>query len=45
MNDVIIRLSIAHLRELMERASTGNYMLVQAEDGAWVQIHPFEPEE
>lgn len=39
--DIAIRLSTAQLSELAERASTGNYMLVRAEDSTWVQVHPW----
>lgn len=44
-DDVIIRLSTEQLAELVERATTGNYMLVQADDGRWVQVHPWIPGE
>jgi hypothetical protein len=40
-----VRLSVARLRELLDRAATGNYMIIQAEDGTWVELHPYVEDE
>lgn len=42
--DVVIRLSVAQLRELIARAETGNYMIVQ-QGGQWFRIEPYDPKE
>lgn len=38
---IALRLSTDQLRELIDRAPDENYMIVQAEDGTWVDIHPY----
>jgi hypothetical protein len=43
--DIVVRLSVAQLEELLERAESGNYMLIHSDSGEWVQIHPYVEEE
>jgi hypothetical protein len=42
-SDPEIRLSVGQLRELIERAESQNYMIVQTTEGQWVQVSPYVP--
>ncbi len=44
MSDLEIRLSVAQLLELIDRAKSQNYMIVQTAEGAWVRVTPYIPE-
>lgn len=41
---IAIRLSLDQIIELEDRAPIESYMIVQAADGTWVEIHPYVDE-
>lgn len=43
MSDPEVRLSVAQLAELIERAESQNYMIVRTTEGAWVRVTPYIP--